>query len=188
MAKQTGIFKIIGTIGDVTFYEMDGEFYARKKSSLDGKRVKKDPRFRRTMEESIEFGKASAATREVYWSLPVEMRVHGAYGRLTGRIRKMMRAGKTPKEAQLQLLFELCAEAGVPARQEALKKRRHDDFAEQVLKQVFNNLNRDTEHEQRSQREIRQWLRDEREEIMMLLQSMGRRKGKLVFESDKADG
>ena len=99
-----------------------------------------------------------------------------------------MRAGKTPKEAQLQLLFELCAEAGVPARQEALKKRRHDDFAEQVLKQVFNNLNRDTEHEQRSQREIRQWLRDEREEIMMLLQSMGRRKGKLVFESDKADG
>jgi hypothetical protein len=59
MAKQIGFLKITGTLGDITFYELDGEFYARKKSSLDGKRVKKDPRFRRTMYEAGEFGKAS---------------------------------------------------------------------------------------------------------------------------------
>jgi len=137
MAKQIGIFKIIGTIGDITFYEMDGQFYARKKSSLDGKRVKKDPRFRRTMEEAIAFGNASAATREVYWALPAEQRVHGAYGRLTGRMRRMMRAGKTAKEAQLQLLRELCAEAVVPAQHDAPKKSKQYDFAEQLLKDVF---------------------------------------------------
>jgi hypothetical protein len=137
MAKQIGIFKIIGTIGDITFYEMDGEFYARKKSSLDGKRVKKDPRFRRTMEEAIGFGKASTATRAVYWALPENMRVHGFYGILTGRMRKLMRAGKTAKEAQLQLLHELCAEAGALAKQDAPKKSQADGFADRLLKQVL---------------------------------------------------
>jgi len=137
MAKQIGIFKIIGTIGDITFYEMDGEFYARKKSSLDGKRVKIDPRFKRTMEEAIGFGKASTATRAVYWALPEEMQVHGFYGILTGRMRKLMRAGKTAKEAQLQLLRELCAEMGVPAKQDVHRDSKHDDFAEQLLNDVF---------------------------------------------------
>jgi len=137
MAKQIGIFKIIGTIGDITFYEMDGEFYARKKSSLDGKRVKRDPKFRRTMEEAIGFGKASTATRAVYWALPEEMQVHGFYGILTGRMRKLMRAGKTAKEAQLQLLRELCAEAGALPQQDAPMGSKHDDFAEQLLKDVF---------------------------------------------------
>jgi hypothetical protein len=137
MAKQTGIFKIIGTIGDITFYEMDGEFYARKKSSLDGKRVKKDPKFKRTMEEAIEFGKASAATRAVYWALPEEMRVHGFYGILTGRMRKLMRAGKTANEAQLQLLHELCAEAGAIGQQDAPGKSQADGFADHLLSEVF---------------------------------------------------
>jgi hypothetical protein len=137
MAKQIGFLKIIGTIGDITFYEMDGQFYARKKSSLDGKRVKKDPRFKRTMEEAIGFGKASAAAREVYWALPAEQRLHGVYGRLTGRMRKLMRAGKTAKEAQLQLLHELCAEAGALAQQDVPMDSKHDDFAELLLKDLF---------------------------------------------------
>ena len=139
MAKQIGIFKIIGTIGEFTFYEMDGEFYARKKSSLDGKRVKRDPKFRRTMEEAIGFGKASTATRAVYWALPAELRVHGFYGILTGRMRKLMRAGKTAKEAQLQLLRELCAEVGVTAQQDAHMNSKHDDFADQLLNEVFGS-------------------------------------------------
>ena len=137
MAKQIGIFKIIGTIGDVTFYEMDGQFYARKKSSLDGKRVKKDPRFKRTMEEAIGFGKASTAAQAVYWALPEEMQVHGFYGRLTGRMRKLMRVGKTAREAQVQLLHELCVEAGLLAQKEVPTNGQPDGFAEQLLKNVF---------------------------------------------------
>ena len=137
MAKQVGIFKIIGTIGDITFYEMDGEFYARKKSSLDGKRVKIDPKFKRTMEEAIGFGKASTATRAVYSALPAEQRLHGVYGRLTGRIRKLMREGRTAKEAQLQLLRELCAEAGALAPKSVPMNSKRDDFAEQLLNDVF---------------------------------------------------
>jgi len=187
MAKQTGIFKIIGTIGDITFYEMDGEFYARKKSSLDGKRVKKDPKFKRTMEEAIGFGKASTATRAVYWALPEELRVHGFYGRLTGRMRRLMREGKSAQEAQLQLLRELCAEAGAPAQQEAPRKSQQDDFAEQLLKQVFNNPNEDTVHEQSSQQKLSQWLSDEREDIRLLLQETRRHKVKISFALNNED-
>jgi hypothetical protein len=50
MAKQIGEFKITGTYDDVTYYEMEGQYYARKKSSLKGARVKKDPRFKRTIQ------------------------------------------------------------------------------------------------------------------------------------------
>ena len=187
MAKQTGIFKIIGTIGDITFYEMDGEFYARKKSSLDGKRVKKDPKFKRTMEEAIGFGKASTATRAVYWALPEKLRVHGFYGRLTGRMRRLMREGKSAQEAQLQLLRELCAEAGAPAQQEAPRKSQQDDLAEQLLKQVFNNPNEDTVHEQSSQQKLSQWLSDEREDIRLLLQETRRHKVKISFALNNED-
>jgi len=188
MAKQIGIFKIIGTIGDITFYEMGGEFYARKKSSLYGKRVKIDPRFKRTMEEAVGFGKASTAARAVYWALPEEMQVHGFYGILTGRMRKLMRAGKTAKEAQLQLLRELCAEMGVPAKQDVHRDSKHDDFAEQLLKQVFNNPNEVPGHEQRSQQNLHQWSSEEHEEIRMLLQEMGRRKCKIVVAQNRGDG
>lgn len=43
MARQIGDIIITGTIDDITFYEMDGKGYARHKSSLTGKRVKRDP-------------------------------------------------------------------------------------------------------------------------------------------------
>jgi hypothetical protein len=170
MAKQTGIFKIIGTLGGITFYEMGGEFYARKKSSLDGKRVKKDPRFRRTMEEAAGFGKASAAARAVYWALPEELRVHGLYGILTGRMRKLMRAGRTAQEAQLQLLRELCAEQGAAMQQGAPAGSKPEGFADRLLRQIFNGPGEAS---------------GEQEEIGLLLQAMGRRKCKVVAVAEK---
>lgn len=38
MAKQAGDIKLRGTIQNITFYPIGEEYYARKKSSLDGKR------------------------------------------------------------------------------------------------------------------------------------------------------
>jgi len=187
MAKQTGIFKIIGTIGDITFYEMDGEFYARKKSSLDGKRVKRDPRFKRTMEEAIGFGKASAAARAVYWALPEELRVQGFYGILTGRMRKLMREGSTAKESQLQLLRELCAEQEVPIQQEVPISSKPEGFADELLRQVFK-FSEASAHEQRSQGALRQWQSDEQEEMRLLLRAIGRRKCKVVAVPEKDRG
>jgi len=45
VAKQIGATKITGTIQNICFYKMEGQYYARQKSSLTGKRVKKDPAF-----------------------------------------------------------------------------------------------------------------------------------------------
>lgn len=59
MAKQVGPYFITGCIDNVCFYEMDRQYYARMKSSLDGKRVKKDPAFKGLMLYAGMLGKAS---------------------------------------------------------------------------------------------------------------------------------
>lgn len=59
MAKQAGILHLTGTLGEITFFEQDGHYYARRKSSLDKKRILTDPQFERTRENSSEFGMAS---------------------------------------------------------------------------------------------------------------------------------
>lgn len=59
MAKQVGPYFIKGCIDTICFYEIDGQFYARMKSSLDGKRVKKDPAFKGLMRYAGMLGQAS---------------------------------------------------------------------------------------------------------------------------------
>lgn len=59
MAKQAGPYFIEGCIDNVCFYKLDGQYYARMKSSLDGKRVKKDPAFKGLMRYAGMLGKAS---------------------------------------------------------------------------------------------------------------------------------
>lgn len=62
MARVKSIFSIEGTLGEVTFYKgRNGEFFARRKSSLDKERVLQDPAFVRTRENSKEFGNANTA-------------------------------------------------------------------------------------------------------------------------------
>ncbi len=137
MAKQTGPLQITGTIGGITFYKMDGQFYARSKSSLDGRRVKKDPKFRRTMQEAGEFGKASKAARELYWQMPAEKRKHGMYGRLTGKMRKLLKAGKSLKEAKLALMQEPDMAPVADMQKPVQKNIPATEFTEQLLQKVF---------------------------------------------------
>ncbi|MTI29470.1 hypothetical protein [Xanthovirga aplysinae] len=58
MARQVGTFKINGTIGDLTFYQSQGEHFVRSKGGVDGNRIKNDPNFARTRENMSEFGRA----------------------------------------------------------------------------------------------------------------------------------
>ena len=61
MAKQTGPIPLSGTLGGVTFYNLDGKNYARLARQLSKRRMKQDPAFARTRENSSEFGQASKA-------------------------------------------------------------------------------------------------------------------------------
>src|SRR5436190_3607525 len=61
MARQKGIIKLKGTIGDITFYKTQDGHLAREKGGVDGSRIKNDPAFQRTRENGSEFGRAGKA-------------------------------------------------------------------------------------------------------------------------------
>ncbi len=63
MARQKGIIKLEGTIGDVSFYKSKDGYLAREKGGVDADRIKNDPAFQRTRENGSEFGRAGRAGR-----------------------------------------------------------------------------------------------------------------------------
>jgi len=61
MAKQSGIIKLEGTIGDITFYKSKDGLLAKQKGGIEGSRIKSDAAFQRTRENGAEFGRAGSA-------------------------------------------------------------------------------------------------------------------------------
>ncbi len=61
MAKQKGIIKLDGTIGDITFYKSKDGYLAREKGGIPADRIANDPAFQRTRENGAEFGRAGKA-------------------------------------------------------------------------------------------------------------------------------
>ncbi len=53
--------KLQGTISDITFYKLRGQFFAREKGGVEGSRIMTDPAFERTRENGAEFGRAGKA-------------------------------------------------------------------------------------------------------------------------------
>ena len=106
MARQSGPFYITGTYNDICFYKMDGEYYARRKSSLSGKRVKKDKAFARTMMYAGIMGQASALAAEVYRRLPKERKQHALYRQLVGKANGFLKHGEKEEEVKMKLEME----------------------------------------------------------------------------------
>jgi hypothetical protein len=84
MARFDHIPAFTGTIGPICIYQMHGKYFLRTASSLTGKRVKKDPAFRKTMMYAALLGKASRIGSAVYASIPPERKQHSLYRKLTG--------------------------------------------------------------------------------------------------------
>jgi hypothetical protein len=63
MAKQKGIIKIQGTIGDITFVKTQDGYIAKSKTSVSKSRIASDPAFQRTRENGSEFGRAGKAVK-----------------------------------------------------------------------------------------------------------------------------
>lgn len=61
MARQKGIIKLDGTIGDITFYKSKDGYLAREKGGIPADRIANDPAFQRTRENGSEFGRAGKA-------------------------------------------------------------------------------------------------------------------------------
>ena len=98
MARQAGPLFFTGTIDDITFYKMEGQYLARKKSSLNRRQFRTDPRFARSRQSAAAFGEASKLASEIYWQLPKEQRGKGVVNRLTAQVGQLLKEGKKVEE------------------------------------------------------------------------------------------
>lgn len=69
MARQKGIIKLKGTIGDITFYKTKDGHLAREKGGVEASRIANDPAFQRTRENGAEFGRAGKAGKTLRTAL-----------------------------------------------------------------------------------------------------------------------
>jgi hypothetical protein len=90
---------IIGTFGCKCHYYSRGEFYVRSISSLTGKQVKKDKRFRNTMKSAGQLAQASQIASAIYKELPWTIRELPLFRTLTGKAKLLLKEGKTVDEA-----------------------------------------------------------------------------------------
>jgi hypothetical protein len=114
MAKQKGIIKLEGTLGDITFVKTADGYIARERTSLSGDRIKNDASFQRTRENNSEFGRA-AQTGQVIRTAFRPLYSGIADSRMTGRLTKELmrvlrtdalnqRGQRTPADGELGLL------------------------------------------------------------------------------------
>ena len=89
MAKQKGIIKLKGTLGDITFYKTQDGFLAREKGGIDGNRIANDAAFQRTRENGAEFGTAGKAGKILRLAIRALLQ-NAADNRMVGRLTREM--------------------------------------------------------------------------------------------------
>ena len=98
MARQKGIIKLKGTIGDITFYKTQDGHLAREKGGIDASRIANDPAFQRTRENGSEFGRAGKAgklMRTAFRGALLKAADGRMVSRLTQRMIKVIQADST---------------------------------------------------------------------------------------------
>ena len=115
MARQKGIIKLKGTIGDITFYKTQDGHLAREKGGIDASRIASDPAFQRTRENGSEFGRAGKAgklLRTAFRPLLLNSADSRMVSRLTQRMMKVIQADQVSErglrnviDGEAELLF-----------------------------------------------------------------------------------
>ena len=89
MARQKGIIKLKGTMGDITFYRTADGYMAREKGGISAERLRTDPAFQRTRENMSEFGRAGTAGKTLRTPILGLLRTAGDR-RMVSRLTKEM--------------------------------------------------------------------------------------------------
>jgi hypothetical protein len=89
MARQKGIIKLKGTIGDITFYKTKDGHLAREKGGIEASRIASDPAFQRTRENGSEFGRAGKAGKTLRTALRTLL-INSADSRMVSRLTQAM--------------------------------------------------------------------------------------------------
>lgn len=98
MAKQRGIIKLEGTIGDITFFKTEDGYLAREHAPISAEQVATDPAFQRTRENNAEFGragKASAILRKALRTVIANSKTGKLPARLTTEFMRVIKADAT---------------------------------------------------------------------------------------------
>ncbi|TNF47557.1 MAG: hypothetical protein EP305_07625 [Bacteroidetes bacterium] len=89
MARQKGIIKLTGKIGDLSFYKSKDGFLAREKGGVEAERIKNDPAFARTRENGAEFGSSASSGKLVRDAIRTMMQ-NASDPRVVSRLTKLM--------------------------------------------------------------------------------------------------
>lgn len=89
MARQKGIIKLKGTIGDITFYKTKDGHLAREKGGIEASRIASDPAFQRTRENGAEFGRAGKAGKTLRTAFRTLL-LNSADNRMVSRLTQSM--------------------------------------------------------------------------------------------------
>lgn len=103
MAKQVGPIWLQTTWDDLTFYKMEGKYYARKKSSLTREKVLTHRAFAKTRRSASRLVTASKIASAIYKALPSDWRQFWMYRAFTGEAINALKAGQTPAQVYDQL-------------------------------------------------------------------------------------
>ena len=91
MAKQKGIIKLKGALGDISFYKTSDGYLAREKGGIEKSRIENDPAFQRTRENGAEFGRAGKGGKLVRNAIQLLLR-NAKDKRVTSRLTKSLLA------------------------------------------------------------------------------------------------
>jgi hypothetical protein len=91
MAKQSGIIKLEGTIGDIAFYKSQDGHLARAKGGISADRIQNDPSFQRTRENMEEFSRAGVAGKLLRMAFRTYLQ-NAADNRMVSRLTKSLMA------------------------------------------------------------------------------------------------
>ncbi|WP_231465095.1 hypothetical protein [Pedobacter sp. Leaf132] len=108
MARQEGIIKLKGQIGDLAFYKTQDGYQARTKGGISADRIAKDPRFQRTRENGAEFGRAAKAGklfRTAFKTLTSQLADNKISNRLAKQMLKVIQAD-TINERGMRLVLD----------------------------------------------------------------------------------
>jgi hypothetical protein len=107
MARQSGLIKLNGTLGGITFYKTQDGHLAREKGGVEASRIATDPNFQRTRENGAEFGAAGKAGKLLRTSLRTILQNSAdnrMVGRLTSEMVKVIQADLTNPRGQRNVI------------------------------------------------------------------------------------
>lgn len=105
MARQKGHFFIQGTIGNFTYYELNGKYYVKKKSSVCKERLLKSPEYKNTRKNMSLFGEAARIASEYYKEIDEKKKHSKLFGTLVAKVKALLVSGKNREEV-LEILRE----------------------------------------------------------------------------------